>query len=322
MEYETHLIVLAGGKGERAWPLSTTDTPKQFSLKTDHRSLFQECLIRNQFSFDRYWILTLEKYFFTVIDQLSELTIQKTGCFLEPVGRGTLPVLILTLLNLPQEDLFFLTPSDLKIEESQKYFQFIERMKGEVKQKKLILAGKKPTYPETGFGYILANKEGKVSQFIEKPDLDLAKELLEKEDIFWNCGMVMSEVGFFLNQVQCFLPELYLMCHLLNQLQKKEQWNVSFIRFPMEAYLNLPHHSIDRAILEKIEGAFVKEALFDWIDLGSFKAIQSHYGMQEKLSLVNSRDVFVEGNTKEVIVQNLSHVAFIEDKERIYLLKL
>ena len=314
-----HLLILAGGKGERLWPLSTAENPKQFLILDEGKSLFINTVQRHLGLVDTVSILTLERYFFTALDQLQ--TFEKTGAnfFLEPQPKGTLPILLIALLSLPLEDYFFMTPSDLFIKDSHGYQEFLKKLFQSSSKTSICLIGKKPHVPHPGFGYI-RHLEGKVQSFIEKPDVETAKTLIASQTVLWNCGMIYANVGTFLNLAKEKAPKTLKICQQLYENKKKQDLKGVY-RFDQPTYLELEALSIDRALLEKAENLVVQEAFFDWKDLGSIPAVTSTYQTKNNVTCLNSTNIQVQGNVKEVIIQNLDGITIFENEKQIFILK-
>ncbi len=317
MDLRKHFLVLAGGKGERLWPISTEDQPKQFLKIFDQQSLFEKACAYNADLFDEYHILSQEKFFFQILDQIGSLKDKKINCFLEPFGRGTLPILVLTLLTLPREDYFFLTPSDHYIPDQTAYVKAIQILQD--RNYPLALLGKIPEFPHTGYGYLSVESK-KVLSFIEKPNKDKAEELIVQKAL-WNLGMIYGNVGFFLKLVQELQPKLFIACQELDQRKKRDQFIHTINRYDPFSYSDILSLSIDRAILEKCRNLDVLQVDFSWQDMGSIQAIEQHKKDNRQVSMLNSSNISVKGNTKGVIVQNLNDISIYETESQIFILK-
>lgn len=314
-----HLIILAGGKGERLWPISTQDTPKQFLQNFSQKSLFQQTLSRHEGLFQSVYILSQEKYFFILLDQMQECKELNTF-FLEPFGRGTLPILTLALLQMGTKDRFLMTPSDLEIEPLLAYQEFVQEVIASIATKKIILVGKEPTFPHSGFGYI-RHLNKKVHSFIEKPKEEIARQLIAEKDVLWNCGMIFAEVGSFLQLIEKNEPQLFANCKLVHKLAKKKNFQFETFRFDEKLYFNLESKSIDCAILENAQDLFVEPVRFEWQDCGTFQNFFKEKSPHNKLKLMNAQNISIQGTEKEVIVQNLSDIAIIENEKQIFVLR-
>lgn len=315
-----HLLILAGGKGERLWPLSTSDHPKQFLLLEDGKSLFKETIARHLGMVDTISILTLEKYFFSALDQLEAFSGIEAHFFLEPMPKGTLPILLITLLALDPNDFFLMTPSDLLIKDLIGYRNFLIELFDKKEGFSACLVGKKPAFAHTGFGYIL-HQDHQVLSFIEKPDLALAESLIASKKVLWNCGMIYAKVGDFLNLAASQVPVTLNLCKKIYSRKKQIKGFKDIFRFDPLVYNELLQASIDRALLEKVKDLAVQEAFFDWKDLGSIPAMTSCFQNPSNVTCLNSTNIQVEGNKKDLIIQNLDGITIFENEKQIFILK-
>ena len=311
-----NLILLAGGKGERLWPISTADVPKQFLKINSSYSFFQKTILRCSKLFDKTFVLSQEKYFFSLLDQLKEISMQ-SSLILEPFGKGTLPVLTLSLFNLKPDEFFFMTPTDLEIEPKEKFQEFLIKLINNAKKESVYLIGKKPTYAHTGYGYII--KDENSVKFIEKPIAAIAKELILQKDVLWNCGMIFANVRTFLNLIKQYQPVLFENCEKLIKNSSHIQLFHSVLRFNPEKFLQLPSLSIDHGVLEKAQNLCPVAADFEWKDCGTFTSLIDD--TKENLKLLNSSNIRTQGIKKQLIVQNMQDVAIIENEKQIFIIK-
>jgi len=310
------LVILLGGRGERLWPLSTQGMPKQFLKIFSEESLFQKTLERHLGLFDQIFLLTHEEYFFTVCDQMKET--RGVSLFLEPVGKGTLPSLLVSLLQLERDDLVFMTPSDLWIEEEKTYQKAVESALEVACKKKICLIGVPPLFPHTGLGYI-QEKNGEVIQFIEKPDCERAALLAQQSDIYWNSGLLCFEVGTFLSQVEGVQPQLFQQCTQIHERRINFPTLVPCYRFIKSLMEEVPSLSIDRGILEHAVFLQVVIGQFGWRDLGSFKMLEEVLEKKNAVSIKNAKNSFVFGMTKNVHIEGIDDLAVIEHHDAVYI---
>lgn len=315
-----NLIVLGGGRGSRLWPVSTEDAPKQFLKFENSSTLFQRTISRNLGLFQNLYLLSQEKYFFQLIDQL-EGGFKEVQFLLEPYPKGTLPILILALLNMDLEDYFLMTPSDLEIEDLSSYQIQIEEIKRQRDPNHVVIFGKKPLYPHTGFGYI-RHQCKKVIEFIEKPQKEIAEILIQQGECFWNCGMIFSKVSTFLKLIKDQAKDWFEICVKIKKTQNESLLTYPTIRFNPDLYFQLTSKSIDHAILEKSQNLVVEPIKFDWKDCGSFESIADFKQSSNNLLLVNSTNVQVTGVKKKIVVQNLTDLSIVETEDQVFILKL
>ncbi|MED3573241.1 mannose-1-phosphate guanylyltransferase [Cytobacillus praedii] len=264
-------IILAGGQGTRFWPLSSEDKPKQFLNLISNDSMLQETYqrFRDWMPAGKVFVVTTEKYLPLVVKQLPEL--QDCQIILEPDQRDTAPCIALTamhFLNQKDDEVLVMAPSDQYIGNGQVFHKALTLAETVAEQNNSIVTlGIQPTGPETGYGYIKANKKTpfsfsayQVEEFIEKPDLKKAEELISDENVFWNSGIFVWKPSTIAYNFSKHQPELW---KIINDNQTKLQ----------EVYSLLPKVSIDYAILEKAENVFTVPVNFEWDDIGSWTSL-------------------------------------------------
>ena len=264
-------IILCGGSGTRLWPISRTLMPKQFVKLFSNRSLFQLTVMRNSRLCDAQFIVSNAEQYFLATDQLEELSLTNNSYLLEPIGKNTAPAIALACMALKSDEIVLVTPSDHLIKDEAAYQKVVEIAKELANQDKLVTFGIKPTFAETGFGYIEADKEENfgVKAFHEKPDFDTATSYLEAGNYYWNSGMFLFKAGVFLEELQTYAPEIYLTCKDAYENANKE----SIIRIKHDDMALIPEESIDYAVMEKSDKVKVVPSDIAWSDVGSFDAL-------------------------------------------------
>ena len=149
-------VILCGGSGTRLFPLSRALMPKQFLKLFDGNSLFQKTLQRNQNSCSDTCIVSNDSQYFIAQDQIEELGLKEQSFLLEPVGRNTAPAIALASFGVERESILLVTPSDHLIKNQKEYERVLAKAKELASENFLVTFGIKPTYPETGYGYIEA----------------------------------------------------------------------------------------------------------------------------------------------------------------------
>ena len=279
-------ILLCGGSGTRLWPLSRTLMPKQFVKLFENRSLFQLTVKRNSKVCDNQFIVSNTEHYFLALDQLEELGKSNSRYLLEPIGRNTAPAIALACFSLNPDEIVFVTPSDHLIKNETEYIRVIEKAKELADENYLVTFGIKPTFAETGFGYIEA--EGyDVKAFHEKPDSQTATTYFEADNYYWNSGMFCFKAGVFLEELQKYSPEIYNASLLAyNNANKKEM-----IRIDHEDMMKIPDNSIDYAVMEKSKKVKVIASDIGWSDVGSFDALAQELPNDEDNNLILSDKV-------------------------------
>ncbi|MGV3059040.1 mannose-1-phosphate guanylyltransferase [[Pasteurella] aerogenes] len=296
-------LILCGGSGTRLWPLSRTQTPKQFIKLFQERSLYQLTQDRNSFCEGSIAVVNKEQFFLA-----HEQAINKTkmSFILEPVGRNTAPAIALACLGLPDEEIVLVTSSDQLIRKEDNYWSMVNKAKIFAEQGFLVTFGLKPKYPETGFGYIETIDEENVLSFREKPDFNTAKEYIDSGKYFWNCGIFCFKVGTFLSELQKHSPEIYLKSKQAFE-NRNIQGNIEEIY--CENMLAIPSDSIDYAVMEKSDKIKVVCGDLGWSDVGSFDSLEKEFVKDENSNneseqhiSINSKNNFVWGNKKVVTI--------------------
>lgn len=276
-------ILLSGGSGTRLWPLSRTKLPKQFVRLFNNQSLFQKTLERNAPLCQSTLVVTNAEQYFLALDQLEEassaelniraqrstLGVKHSKFLLEPVGRNTAPAIALACLTLDPDDIVFVTTSDHLVKDQAAYESAVTQAKALAQEGSLVTFGIKPTYPETGFGYIEANGND-VKSFKEKPDTKTAQSYIQQGNYYWNSGMFCFKAGTFLNELKQHSPDIYQSC--LNAIADKDL-KKSTLNIDHSNMLAIPEDSIDYAVMEKSDKVKVIPCDMGWSDLGSFDAL-------------------------------------------------
>ncbi len=266
-------VILAGGKGERFWPLSRQERPKQFlSLDGSGKSLLQttaERLLAITGDWERLWVVTSAALAQGVQAQLPNLPL--TNLLVEPEGKDTAAAIAWSTLVIAEkyglDAVVGFFPADHWIGDQQAFRNTLTAAMSLVSKTKAIATlGITPQYPSTGYGYIEQGEyQGeyhglavyRVNRFREKPDLATAESFLATGGFSWNSGMFIFAAGVVLEQLRQYTP------NLISLLEAKGK----------EAYPELPKISIDYALMEKTSLAYVLPADFGWDDLGDWNGL-------------------------------------------------
>ena len=289
-------IILCGGSGTRLWPISRTLMPKQFVKLFDDKSLFQLTVERNSKVCDSQFIVSNAEQYFLAIDQLEELNKTKNKYLLEPIGRNTAPAIALACLALDKEELVLVTPSDHLIKNETEYQKVISRAKELASANNLVTFGIKPTFAETGFGYIEASGED-VKAFHEKPNFDTATKYLEAGNYYWNSGMFLFKAGVFLEELQKYSPTIYEAS--LEAFTSASNEN-NLTRIKHDDMMNIPEDSIDYAVMEKSNKVKVVSSEISWSDVGSFDALFDELPKDENNNTQNPNHISIDSKNNLV----------------------
>lgn len=270
------IVVLAGGVGQRLWPLSRKAQPKQIHSVIEESTLLQKTVSRLQQSLpiSDIFIVTGTKFTPLVRKQLPKL--QKNNIITEPARRGTTAAIGLAAYLIakknPQETIITV-PSDHFIYPEKTFVSCLSKLSRTIKHnpRAVCLLGIKPTYPETGYGYI---KKGaavalpgnislnRVKQFVEKPSFNRARRMLATGNYLWNPSYCAWRADRIVELYTQYAPDTHkkLLLTLLGARQ---------------AFFKIKNQSIDYAVLEKLhEDFFVLPAAFAWADVGHWASVR------------------------------------------------
>jgi mannose-1-phosphate guanylyltransferase len=300
-------ILLCGGSGTRLWPLSRTMLPKQFVRLFDGHSLFQQTILRNQPLCQESLIVSNAEQFFLAVDQLEQLQASSTKFLLEPVGRNTAPAIALACLALDEDELVLVSSSDHLIKNQQAYETAVLEAKQLAQQNHLVTFGIKPSYPETGYGYIEANNNDVLS-FKEKPSEKVATSYIEQGNYYWNSGMFCFKAGVFLRELEKHSPEIYQACQKAMPTEYQKEINID-----LAAMQNIPEDSIDYAVMEKSDKVKVVACDMGWSDLGSYDALYDEFKDDKKENAVIERAKV--GTSEPICINSKNNLVVAGDRQ-------
>lgn len=247
--------ILCGGSGTRLYPVSNEHTPKQFIKLFGEKTLFQLAIERLlHIGVNKILLVYSPKFEHCVSAQIKIYDFMGEDIFTkieEPYPRNTGPAILLALHSLTNEidNDFIVIPSDHLMDND-----IFKSCVDEAQHNNgITIFGIKPTYPETGFGYILSDEHGRVKSFTEKPSVEKAFQFL-RENYLWNSGCFYGKISTFLKEIQIHCPGQFL-CIENNKFSQCQ---------------NLP---FDKMIMEKTEHAYVVPYNGKWSDMGSWKEV-------------------------------------------------
>lgn len=267
------VLILAGGRGERFWPWSTAERPKQLlPLASRGRTLLAATFERalRQVPAERVVIMTSQAL-------VAACRREAPGAIVvgEPVMRNTAPAIAAAAAFFPEDAAFAVLPADHAIDDEEAFSaDLADAFARAERDPVLVTFGIRPSGPETNFGYIrrgeaLAPRVHRVAQFTEKPDLARAEAWVESGGYAWNSGMFVWTRRTFMQALSAGRPAI---AAALSDLAFGPADTAAFERALTERFPSLESVSVDYAVLESAPNTVMIEARFDWDDLGSWSA--------------------------------------------------
>lgn len=302
---EKSVLIMAGGIGERLWPLSRENKPKQFLKIGDEKSLIEKTILRalKITSEENIFIITGIRYREAFNQYIPNF--KKENIIYEPLGRDTAAAVTLGALTIKEKignSIIVILPADPIIKEENLFTKTVEEaIETTSKTKKTIIVGIKPNRAETGYGYIkLANNikdnEYNVERFVEKPNLENAKKFLEDGNYLWNSGMFIWDIENILNSVQSFMPDTY------NKVLESFN-NIDNLEKSKEIFSKIEKISFDFGIMEKLKEIICIKAEFFWDDLGAFSALGRIYKKDNDNNVVIG-NVYIKESKNNIIIND------------------
>ena len=295
MSNPIYALILAGGSGERFWPLSRRNRPKQLLRLVSERTLLEETVARLEgfVPAERILILTNIEQEKGVRDLLEGFP--KQNIIAEPAKRDTAAAVALGAGWVAARDhsaTMLALPADHVIADRAAFQETMKTAAAAAEETgALVTIGIKPTWACPGFGYIEQGEpvrlrsDGKIAvhrvvRFREKPNVDLAESFLRKGNFRWNAGMFVWSVPTVLSEFNRHAPEL---ADFISQVRSPKDLD----KILHERFAKLPRISFDYAIMEKTEHVLVVEASFDWDDVGSWQAVAHYFKKDEHGNAAN-----------------------------------
>lgn len=320
-------IIMAGGAGERFWPLSRINKPKQLLKLLSDKTLIEEAI-------DRIEQLILPEDIFIItgehlLDPMREILtlIPEENIIAEPYKRNTAPCLALGAAIIaekykseysPAEISIAVLTADQLIRPEDEFVKTVECALQVVENNNSIaIIGIPPNRPETGYGYIEIDKpfqsgefytSKKVSRFHEKPNYEKALEYIKSGHFLWNSGMFFWRLDVFMNKIIEYCPEIGGQLPKICKLYEGQTEIVLAGAFKpiADIFYEFPNVSIDFALLEKADNVMVVPASFVWDDIGSWDALYRY------------KELDVNNNLKQgnIIINDSTNTLVINDSEK------
>ncbi|MCW3113251.1 MAG: mannose-phosphate guanylyltransferase [Segetibacter sp.] len=338
MNKNHYVAIIAGGIGSRFWPKSRVGYPKQFlDILNTGKTLIQQTFDR----FERFvpkeniFVVTSIEYVAIVKQQLPE--IPEENIVAEPSRKNTAPCIAYISFKVSNKDpdaTLIIAPADHLILDSEGFEQTCQKAIDFVdKNDALVTLGIKPTYPNTGYGYIQYETESsvedsifKVRTFTEKPNLELAKTFLASGDFLWNAGIFIWKAEVIIKRFEMHEPELHDIFaterHTFNTADEKQAIE--------RMYPQCSSISIDYAVMEKADNVYVIPSSFGWSDLGTWTSAYDNLEKDylgnaiagDKIMVIDSTQCMISApHNKLLVLQGLNDFIVVDTEDALLICK-
>jgi mannose-1-phosphate guanylyltransferase len=318
-----NFVILCGGSGSRLWPKSREKLPKQLLPLTNNYTMLQNTVKRLEYldsklntilnDTNKLIIICNKEHLHLVELQLNQLSLQMEYAIVsEPIGRDSAPAICISALLGEEEEYTLVLPSDHVLDEEEFSKCFIESLN--YLDNSIITFGIQPTHPETGYGYIETNNLFETIKFIEKPNLESAKEYLEKGTYLWNAGIFVFKN---VNMLECFstyAPDILENCYQTIKSSKISK-NIALSSMPFSECRAI---SVDYAIMEplcNVLNSSVKTITIPyksfWNDIGSYLALYQQLEKDENMNVLKGDNIFTLDTKNTYIETEKSMVATV-----------
>ncbi len=322
-------VIMAGGSGTRLWPLSRSMYPKQFLNIVGDNTMLQDTVLRlANLETTKSIVICNNEHRFLAAEQLQTIG-ERGDIILEPVGRNTAPAIALAALKASEsgdDPLLLVLAADHVITNVIAFEESVQAAIKLANQDKLVTFGIVADSPETGYGYIhrgdsFGDDGYIVSQFVEKPNKEIAQQYIDSGDYYWNSGMFLFKASRYLEELNKYFPEILTACKKCMETATKD---LDFIRIDEELFKQCPSESIDYAVMEKTSDAVVVPLDANWSDIGSWSAI---WDVSDKdasgnrtlgdVITVDSKNCLVHGEERLITLLGVENIVVVDTKDSL-----
>lgn len=319
-------LIMAGGSGERFWPLSTKSKPKQLLKVFSNKSLIR-------LTYERILPLVDKNQIFIATNEIqvdalkSDLTEVPTDrIIIEPLFRDTAAAIAYGSMIISKyyaNPTICIIPSDALIQDDEEFRKVIKIAEEDAENDKIVTLGMKPTYPETGYGYIqvseaINNKPTEAICFKEKPNLELAKTYFESNKYLWNSGMFIFKHNILLEALKKYSPSHY---DIISKISEKVSINcgVNTANSVKSDFQNFEKKSIDFAVMEYAKNIDVIPASFGWNDVGNYIAFEELFKKDDNGNVIRNINCISIDSNDNIIVSdsNVQRVSLLGVKNMV-----
>lgn len=300
-------VILSGGSGTRLWPMSTPERPKQFLPLVGEQSLFQATLERVADRQTNHPPIVVSNAMHRELCMAELQDHNGSALILEPCARNTAAAIIMAAVHVRDafgpNQIMLVMPSDHLIGDTASFHQAVAVGKAAAELGHLVTFGITPTGPETGYGYLEAGaalevRSGifKVATFVEKPQLDAAKQMIASGQYYWNGGIFMFRAEDILSEAITHAPQIF---HDASEAMAHAETDGQSIYPSINHLDSCPNISVDYAIMEKSDRVAMVPLDARWSDVGSWDALAEAdlpHSNACQVTTINSNNCYVRND--------------------------
>ena len=290
-------IILAGGSGDRLWPLSRKNYPKQFIQFNNEKSLFQDAITRNIPFCDEFIIVADKDYEEIIEGQLKQFQSVKYTLCMEEKSKGTNVAIATALADIEDEEYVFVVPSDLLIS-GNSYSTHIYDAKEVAQGGRICLFGIIPSSSNNSYAYI-RHEDGLVNRYIAEPTDEMAKTLFAQSGVYWNSGMLIGRAAVLKGEIDKY-------CKNLLELDDEQL---------------LDYKSFDKAVLSKSNLLSVVEFDCSWKDICDLSSFNESIGTNQDnviTSWCNDVEVLNTTSNQLVVANGIDNAYIVNTPDAVY----
>lgn len=304
------ILIMAGGSGERFWPLSTKKRPKQLLSLITNKSMIRETVDRvlNFVKPQDIYVATNEIQSVGIIEQLND--IPSRNIIIEPAFKDTAAAIaygsMIISRDSEQDEVIAVLASDHLIKDVDTFLNSLKKAEEKALEGFIVTLGIKPNKPETGYGYIQIhdahlNEPTKALRFMEKPNLETAIQYLEQGNYVWNSGMFIFKYSTIVDELNKYIPNhVVVINEMKTHIKREVGLELSILTKPF--FDRFERISIDFAVMEKSQIIQCIPVDFGWNDVGGFNSLEEVFLKDNQDNIVkNAMYVQVDSNNNIII---------------------
>ncbi|MCI2424484.1 mannose-1-phosphate guanylyltransferase [Candidatus Acetothermia bacterium] len=327
-------VIMAGGRGERLWPLSTPEKPKQFLKLGGRQTMLQETVARiSPLIPEEDIYIVIPKEFTDLV--LAQLDIPQQNIIIEPIGRNTAPCIGLAAIMLKAKDphgVMVVLPADHVIKRTEEFLKILKRaIEVASAGTHLVTLGINPDHPATGYGYIrrgkpFAKHDGieiyHVEEFTEKPNEKTAERFLCEGGYYWNSGMFVWRMDTILAEIAHYMSKLYAgLLEIKGHLGRTD-----LDRVITKVYREQEAISIDYGVMERSSHGVIIPTDIGWSDVGDWSAVDAIFAKDKDGNIVQARHlgantdrsiIISSDNQRLIATIGLENIVIVDTKEAL-----